>query len=152
MSKTCQNSSKKHILPQNRIIFVNCLRFGEKSKATARRKSQNKWVFVQALISLFRSCYDDPRDVKQILTKITKLAGYVKLAGNTLVVLLDWIEDKKHRTTYRAELFFVRFIIQMNSGSYSSRMLYSCLNHRLSCNIPPPFAIFPSDDMPVPGC
>ena len=49
------------------------------------------------LISLFRSCYDDPRDVKQILTKVTKLAGYVKLAGNTLIVLLDWIEDKKHR-------------------------------------------------------
>jgi transposase len=49
------------------------------------------------LVSLFRSCYDDPRDVKQILTKITKLAGNVKLVGETLVVLLDWIEDKKHR-------------------------------------------------------
>ena len=49
------------------------------------------------LVSLFRSCYDDPRDVKRILTKVTKLAGYVKLVGKTLVVLLDWIEDKKHR-------------------------------------------------------
>jgi len=49
------------------------------------------------LVGLFRSCYDDPRDVKQILTKVTKLAGYVRLAGKTLVVLLDWIEDKKHR-------------------------------------------------------
>ena len=49
------------------------------------------------LIQLFRSCYKDPRDVKQVLTKITKLAGYVKLSGKTLVVLLDWIEDKKHR-------------------------------------------------------
>jgi hypothetical protein len=35
--------------------------------------------------------------VKKILTKITKRAGYVKLVGKTLVVLLDWIEDKKHR-------------------------------------------------------
>ncbi len=49
------------------------------------------------LVGLFRSCYDDPRDVKQILTKVTKLPGYVKLVGKTLVVLLDWIEDKKHR-------------------------------------------------------
>jgi len=50
------------------------------------------------LVSLFRSCYDDPRDVKQILTKVTKLPGYVKLVGKTLVVLLDWIENKKHRS------------------------------------------------------
>ena len=49
------------------------------------------------LIGLFRSCYDDLRDIKQILTKITKLPGYVKLSGKTLVVLLDWIEDRKHR-------------------------------------------------------
>lgn len=49
------------------------------------------------LIQLFRSCYKDTRDVKQVLTKITKLPGYVKLMGKTLIVLLDWIEDKKHR-------------------------------------------------------
>ena len=49
------------------------------------------------LIDIFRSCYEDARDVKQILTKITKLPGYVKLIGHTLFVLLDWIEDKKHR-------------------------------------------------------
>jgi transposase len=49
------------------------------------------------LIQLFRSCYKDTRDVKQVLTKITKLPGYVKLIGKTLMVLLDWIEDKKHR-------------------------------------------------------
>jgi transposase len=49
------------------------------------------------LIQIFRSCYEDTRDVKQVLTKITKLPGYLKLAGSTLIVLLDWIEDKKHR-------------------------------------------------------
>lgn len=49
------------------------------------------------LTEIFRSCYEDARDVKQILTKITKLPGYVKLIGHTLFVLLDWIEDKKHR-------------------------------------------------------
>jgi transposase len=49
------------------------------------------------LIEIFRSCYKDARDVKQVLTKITKLPGYVKLMGKTLIVILDWIEDKKHR-------------------------------------------------------
>ena len=49
------------------------------------------------LIQIFRSCYKDPRDVKQVLTRITRLPGYVKLAGKTLIVLLDCIEDKKHR-------------------------------------------------------
>ena len=49
------------------------------------------------LIQLFRSCNKDTPDVKQVLTKITKLPGYVKLIGKTLIVLLGWIEDKKHR-------------------------------------------------------
>lgn len=49
------------------------------------------------LIKTFHSCYQDPRDVKQVLTMITKLSGYVKLSGKTIVVLLDWIENKKHR-------------------------------------------------------
>jgi transposase len=49
------------------------------------------------LIQLFHSCYKDTRDIKQVLTKITRLPGYVKLMGKTLIVLLDWIEDRKHR-------------------------------------------------------
>ena len=49
------------------------------------------------LVQIFRSCYEDARDIKQVLTKITRLPGYVKLKGRTLIVLLDWIEDKKHR-------------------------------------------------------
>jgi hypothetical protein len=49
------------------------------------------------LVQIFRSCYKYTKDVKQVLTKITRLPGYVKLIGKTLVVLLDWIEDKKHR-------------------------------------------------------
>lgn len=51
----------------------------------------------ERLVQIFRSCYKDTRDVKQVLTRITKLPGYVKLAGKTLIVLLDWIENKKHR-------------------------------------------------------
>lgn len=49
------------------------------------------------LVQIFRSCYKYTKDVKQVLTKITKLPGFVKLIGKTLVVLLDWIEDRKHR-------------------------------------------------------
>ncbi|MBW2341020.1 MAG: hypothetical protein JRF50_11885 [Deltaproteobacteria bacterium] len=63
------------------------------------------------LIQLFRSCYKDTRDVKQVLTKITKLPGYVKLMGKTLIVLLDWIEDKKHR---EAAVKFCHLINSMN--------------------------------------
>jgi hypothetical protein len=63
------------------------------------------------LIQLFRSCYEDKRDVKQVLTKLTKLPGHVKLMGKTLIVLLDWIEDKKHRDAA------VRFCHLINSMS-----------------------------------
>ncbi len=61
------------------------------------------------LVDIFRSCYKDTRDIKQVLTKITKLPGYVKLMGKTLIVLLDWIEDKKHREAA------VRFCHTINS-------------------------------------
>lgn len=51
----------------------------------------------ERLVEIFRSCYPDPRDVKPVLDMITKRAGYVKLYGQTLIVLLDWIQDRKHR-------------------------------------------------------
>ena len=87
----------------DKISIIEVLRGRPMNKADLEKKKIYDLIQMIAfhsrehLVSLFRSCYDDPRDVKQILTKITKLAGYVKLAGDTLVVLLDWIEDKKHR-------------------------------------------------------
>jgi len=51
----------------------------------------------ERLVELFRDCYDDPQDVKQVLDMITRRAGYIKLFGQTLIVVLDWIENKKHR-------------------------------------------------------
>jgi len=87
----------------DKVSIIEVLRGRPMNKADLEKKKIYDLIQMIAfhsrehLISLFRSCYDDPRDVKKILTKITKLAGYVKLAGNTLVVLLDWIEDKKHR-------------------------------------------------------
>ena len=50
----------------------------------------------ERLVELFRECYDDHRDVKQVLDMITGSAGYIKLVGQTLIVMLDWIEKKKH--------------------------------------------------------
>ncbi len=51
----------------------------------------------EALADLFRTCYDDHRDVKQVLDMITTRSGYVKLIGQTLFVILDWIQNRKHR-------------------------------------------------------
>jgi len=51
----------------------------------------------ERLAELFRQCYDDHRDVKQVLDMITGRAGYIKLVGSTLMVALDWIQNKKHR-------------------------------------------------------
>jgi hypothetical protein len=51
----------------------------------------------ERLLDLFRDCYDDPRDIKPVLDMITTRSGYVKLFGKTLLVLLDWIEDRNHR-------------------------------------------------------
>jgi transposase len=87
----------------DKVSIIEVLQGRPMNKADLERKKIYDLIQMIAfhsrehLVSLFCSCYDDPRDVKQILTKITKLGGYVKLAGETLVVLLDWIEDKKHR-------------------------------------------------------
>ena len=51
----------------------------------------------ECLVELFRDCYNDQRDVKSVLDMITRRAGYIKLFGQTLIVVLDWIENKKHR-------------------------------------------------------
>ncbi len=51
----------------------------------------------ERLVEVFADCYDDPRDIKPVLDMITKKSGYVKLFGKTLVVLLDWIDNRKHR-------------------------------------------------------
>jgi transposase len=76
------------------------------------------------LVSLFRSCYDDPRDVKQILTKVTKLAGYVKLVGKTLVVLLDWIEDKKHREAATKFCHLINGMLPKLSGRMEFKLYF----------------------------
>ena len=51
----------------------------------------------ERLVDEFRHSYNRSQDLKQILDKITNKGGYVRLIGNTLVVLLDWIERRSHR-------------------------------------------------------
>jgi hypothetical protein len=51
----------------------------------------------ERLVELFKDCYDDHRDIKRVLDMITRRAGLVKLVGQTLLVMLEWIENKKHR-------------------------------------------------------
>ena len=51
----------------------------------------------EKLVEIFRDCYRDKRDVKQVLDRITSSPGNVKLHGKTLFVILDWIENNIHR-------------------------------------------------------
>ena len=49
------------------------------------------------LVEVFRDGYEDHRDVKPVLDMITRRAGYIKMFGETLIVVLDSIKNKKHR-------------------------------------------------------
>jgi transposase len=51
----------------------------------------------ERLVDIFRDCYNDNRDIKQVLGMITRSSGLLKLTGDTLTVILDWIDNLKHR-------------------------------------------------------
>jgi len=51
----------------------------------------------ERLEDLFNPYYKDKRDIKPVLTMITRQAGYLKLIGDTLIVLLDRIDLKKYQ-------------------------------------------------------
>jgi len=51
----------------------------------------------ERLVEIFRDCYNDPRDIKQILGMITRRSGLMQLIGDTLVVIIDGIDNKKYR-------------------------------------------------------
>jgi len=62
----------------------------------------------ERLQELFKPFYNDSRDIKPVLRMITRSAGFVKLFGDTLIVLLDRIDMKKYRVA--AE----QFCLQLN--------------------------------------
>lgn len=51
----------------------------------------------ERLEELFKPYYKDKRDIKPVLRMITQQAGFLKLIGDTLIVLVDRIELKKYR-------------------------------------------------------
>jgi transposase len=51
----------------------------------------------ERLEEIFRQYYNDFRDIKQILRMITLKSGYIKLIGDTLIVLIDRIDRKKYQ-------------------------------------------------------
>ena len=51
----------------------------------------------ERLIELFQDCYDDHLNIKKVLQMLTRRSGLVKRVGQTLIVMLNWIENRKHR-------------------------------------------------------
>ncbi|MCJ7701036.1 MAG: hypothetical protein MUO62_05595 [Anaerolineales bacterium] len=51
----------------------------------------------ERLVEIFKECYSDHRDPKKVLDMITTRPGLVKLVGNTLMIILEWIDNNKHR-------------------------------------------------------
>ena len=80
----------------------------------------------ERLLDIFRNCYDDHRDIKPVLNMITKSDGVVKLVGNTLMVLLRWIENKKHREAAQ------KLCVELNKKGIS---LVGRLNVKLSFHV-----------------
>ena len=94
--------SKLKSLPE-KVSIVELLKGKVMSRCDLEKKRLYDWVQFMAyhsrerLVDIFRESYDDKRDIKKVLDMITSRGGYIRLAGQTLVVLLDWIENKKHR-------------------------------------------------------
>jgi hypothetical protein len=91
----------------------------------------------ERLLEIFRDCYDDHRDLKPVLDRITRTAGYVKLFGKTIVVLLDWIEDRNHRDAAQ------KLCLRLNQMAIR---LPGTLRLRLYCRV----SIFPGWTKPLP--
>lgn len=92
----------------------------------------------ERLAELFRGCYDDSRDVKQVLDMITGRTGYIKLVGQTLIVVIDWIQNKKHR---EAAIRFCRLLNQKEvqlMGRIKFKLAFYVSNHPLQGSTPDP--------------
>ena len=65
----------------------------------------------ERLEEIFKKCYKDQRDIKQVLKMITNKSGFIKLVGDTLIVVLEKIELKKYR---QAAIALCRELNSMN--------------------------------------
>ena len=103
LNKELANFNAKLKEIPEKISLIDLLQGKPMNKADLEKKKIYDLIQMLAfhsreyLVQIFSSCYQDTRDIKQVLTMIARLPGYIKLMGKTLIVLLDWIEDKKHR-------------------------------------------------------
>jgi transposase len=97
------NFQTKLITVPDQISIVELLQGKKMSRCDLEKKKLYDFMQFIALHSherlkeIFKEHYTDQRDIKQVLRMITKKSGFIKLIGETLVVLLDRIELKKHR-------------------------------------------------------
>lgn len=100
-------SEKLKTLPE-KISIVEILQGKKMSRCDLEKKKLYDFMQFMVLHSyerlneIFKNYYQDSRDIKQVLRMITRKSGVVKLIGDTLIVLLDKIELKKHRIAAEA--------------------------------------------------
>jgi len=93
---------KLKLLP-DKISIVKILRGKKMSRCDLEKKRlydlMQCMVFhsFEQLQDIFENYYDDHRDIKPVLRMIATQGGYLKLIGDTLIVLLDRIDFLKHR-------------------------------------------------------
>lgn len=101
-SDICEFEKRLSTLPE-KVPITEILRGKVMSRCDLEKKKLYDLMQFMAyhsrerLVELFKECYDDHRDLKKVLDMITRKSGLVKLVGQTLMVMLEWIDDKKHR-------------------------------------------------------
>lgn len=130
LQEDLDNFSQKLTQIPDKISIIDLLKGKKMSLCDLEKKRIYDLVQMLAynsrewLVEIFRPCYPDPRDVKQVLDMVTKRPGYVKLYGKTLIVLLDWIQNRKHS---QAAVRFCHRINQMApklSGRLNFRLFF----------------------------
>jgi len=98
----CAFEQKLASLP-DKISIVELLQGKQVSRCDLEKKKLYDIMQMMAyhsrerLVEIFLDCYNDRRDIKKVLDMITTKSGIVKLVGQTLMVILSGIENKKHR-------------------------------------------------------
>lgn len=136
--KDIEGFEKKLTTLPDKVSIIELL----KGKAMSRADLEKKKIYDFAqfmsynsrerLVEIFRECYEDHRDIKQVLTKIVDSPGYIKLVGQTLIVVLDFIDNRKH---YDAAVKFCRKLNKKGmrmSGRRKFRLSFHISKHPLT--------------------
>jgi transposase len=101
-NETSNFEEKLKALPE-KVSIVELLKGKKMSRCELEKKKLYDLMQFMVLHSyerledFFKPYYQDTRDIKPILRMITGKAGYLKLIGDTLIVLLDRIDLKKYQ-------------------------------------------------------